>query len=209
MNARENTMITLTFLIVSTLLVGCRAQAQLPTGPVYFVDANSGKSVKPVLIVPYYSWFSGTSKWASHEPSTSKGKYGVSFANPFIYHSDGAPFKVAQPLSTIIIIPFFMSIVQRGILFNGVDVYAKGYKLGDVPFRFLNQPRPKTFKLKPMSEAESKEEFVRISDGLRNKNFEVLLTYPSIPDDEVLEFDFTRKELKMMEDFFAADTKTE
>lgn len=209
MDIRKNPIIMLTFLVVSMLLSGCRAQAQLPDGPVYFVDANNGKSVAPVLLVPRYSTFSGITTKMGHGPQ--KGKNGILLANPFIYCSDEAPFKVKQPLSTAITIPFFWtSIVHKSIIFNGVDVYAKGYKTGDVWFiKLLNEPRPATFTLESIDEAESKEQFARISDGLRKKSFEILLTYPSIQEDTILEFDFSKKELKMMEDFFAADTKTE
>ena len=206
MNIRKYFVITTTFVLASMVLCGSRLQAKLPVGPVYFVDANSGESVAPVLLVQHYSTFSSITTKMGH-PQT--GKNGILFANPFIYHSDGAPFKVEQPLSAVIIIPFFMSIIHRGILFNGVDVYAKGYKLKLVPFRFLIKPRPRTFTLEPLDEAESEEEFARISEGLCNRNFEVLLTYPSIREDTILEFDFSRKELKMMEDFFGTDTKTE
>lgn len=207
MNIRKNIVITLTFLVVSMVLGGCRAQAQLPAGPVYFVDAKTGKNAAPVLLIPNYGTFSGISTGAGHGPT--KGRNGLLFAHPFIYRSDGSPFKVKQPLSTAIGIPPYLGLVHKGISLNGIDVYSKGYKIEDISIHLLYQPRPKTFRLEPLGEAESKEEFARISDGLHNKNFEVLLNYPSIPVDYVLEFDFTKKELKMMEDFFAADTKTE
>ncbi len=240
MNIKINPVITLIFLFVSILLGGCCTQAKLPDGPVYFVDANSGESIVPVLIIPNYSTFSGITTKMGHGPQ--KGKNGILYANPFIYYSDGAPFKVKQPLSTAIIVPFiWMGIIHKGITFGGVDVYAKGYKIGDVPFRFLIKPRPQTFKLKsldqakfeedltqtskwlrsrnfetpesePLDEAdktESDDGFTRISEGLRNRNFEVLLTYHSIRKDTVLEFDFSKKELRMMEDFFRAGAKTE
>jgi hypothetical protein len=207
MNVKENLVLMLMFVLVSMILSGCRSQAQLPEGPVYFVDANSGKSVAPVLLISYCSTFSGVTTKMGHGPQ--KGKNGILFANPFIYYSDGSPFKVKPPSSTVIIVPFlWMGIVPKGVLFNGVDVYAKGYKVGDVPFRLLNKPRPQTFKLKPLDETESKKEFARISEGLRNRKFEILSTYPSIREDEILEFDFSRKELKMMETFFETGAKT-
>jgi len=208
MNIGKNLVITLTFLLVSMLLGGCHSRAKLPDGPVYFVDANSGSKIAPVLLVPYYSTFSGITTKMGHGPS--RGKSGTLLAYPFIYYSDGAPFKVKQPLSTAIVIPFlWMGIIHKSIGLEGVDVYAKGYKVWDVEFYLLNRPRPATFKLKPLGETESNEEFARISEGLRNRNFEVLLTYPSIGKDEVLEFDFNKKELKMMENFFGTGTKTE
>jgi hypothetical protein len=191
------------------VLCGCRVQQQLANGPVYFTDADSGRTVAPVLIIPHYSVYSGMSKRRTPPASSSKGKSWRKFANPFIYHSDGAPFKVEQPLSTTIIIPPFVSILHRVILFNGVDVYAKGYEVKYVAFRFLIKPRPQTFKLKPLGENESEERFARISDGLRNKNWEWLQTYSWIPAGTVIKFYFTKKEFTMMQDFFAADAKKE
>ena len=196
--------------LASMVLCGCVSPPKLPNGPVYFVDANNGKKIERVLIIPEYGTFSGISTKGGHDPTTSKGKSGILLANPFIYYSDGSPFKVKQPLSTEIVIPrLMMGIVHKGIGLERVDVYAKGYKVGDVPFHLLNKPRPATFRLKPLDKMESRKEFARISEGLRNTNFEVLVTYPPIREDEILEFDLSKKELKMVQDFFAADEKSE
>ncbi|MHC4160106.1 MAG: hypothetical protein ACYSSO_13630, partial [Planctomycetota bacterium] len=134
---------------------------------------------------------------------------GLLFAHPFIYRSDGSPFKIKQPLSTAIVIPPYLGLVHKGISLNGIDVYSKEYKIEDIPIHLLYQSRPKTFRLEPLRKKESEEQFARISDGLCNKNFEVLLNCPSIPVGYVLEFDFTKKELKMMKDFFAVPPETE
>lgn len=196
--------------LASTLFGGCVSPPKLPDGPVYFVDADSGKSVAPVLVMPNYTTFSGITTKMGHGPQ--RGKNGLLLANPFIYCSDGKPFKVEHPPSTAIILPFSRTaIVHKSILLSDVDVYAKGYKIGNIRFiKLLNEPRPATFTLQPRYEKEPQGQFARISDGLRNKDFEVLLSYPWIPDDdEVIEFDFTKKELKMMQDFFATDEESE
>ncbi len=200
MSTGKGIFLALVILFLLLVLRGCRGRV-LPDRVVYFTDADSNRIIPSVLVIPRYYTFWGI---AVIEGDGLK-KEGILLANPFVYSSDGSPLVVKLSRSPGLFIGVY---IGKSIHATGVIAIAKGYKPafidGDsIWFGRINS------RLKPLDEKEAKEQLNQISNGLRNKEFEVLL--PSkiqIPDGYTFKVDFSKKELKMIEAFFGIDTKT-
>lgn len=200
MNIRKGIFLTLVILFLLLVLRGCRGRV-LPDRVVYFTDADSKKIIPSVLVIPRYATF-----WGIRDiEGGGWSKNTILLANPFVYPSDGSPLVVKQPRSPGLFIGVY---IGKGMDATGVIAIAKGYKPSFIDGDSLYSGRINSF-LKPLDEKEAKEQLNRISNGLRNKEFKVLLTeYPGIPNGYTFKHSFSKKQLKMIEAFFGIDTKT-
>jgi len=136
----------------------------------------------------------------------------VLLSNPFIYHSDGSRIAIKQPRSRPAL--FICCFAGKGINTSGLICIAKGYKPIFINGDHLYSGNINS-RLMPLNEKESKEQLDHISNGLREKNFEVLLdekyemflkkydsqAYKSC----AFKHNFSKKNIKMINDFFGID----
>jgi len=151
------------------LSVGCqRVQGPahpVPADPIFFKDANSGKVVARLLVIPRYSSGLGVATGFGHGPGWMAHRYYVAY--PFIY-TPGESFKPYQPESSGVASERLGWFAGKSVTLDGIVVVAPGYKAQWVwslwERNFLDQ-----FLLVPLPQPQARTELREIEALLQKR----------------------------------------
>jgi hypothetical protein len=151
------------------LTVACQrvqgpAQLPVPADPIIFKDANSGKVVVRLLVIPRYSSGLGVATGFGHGPEWMVHRYYV--ANPFIY-TPGESFKPYQPESSGVGSQSLGWFAGKSVSLDGIVVVAAGYK-AKWTWSLWERNFPDQFQMVPLPQPQARTELREI-EALLNK----------------------------------------
>jgi hypothetical protein len=192
-------LLVLILLVLFLLVLRGYSDRIIPDRKVYFIDSNSNEIIPSVLIIPMYA----TAWCIRNVEGEGPGKAVILLDNPFVYSSNGLPLSIKQPRSHGIFVGVF---IGKAISLDGVIAIAKGYEsaviYGDVLYR---GPDGFNWILKPLKEKEAKEQLGQISNIIGKNEFKELIP-ASAQEPDPFKDHFSKKDIKMMKDFFGITT---
>lgn len=134
------------------------AQLPVPADPIFFKDANTGKVVVRLLVIPRYSSSLGVATGFGHGAEWMVHRYYV--AHPFIYTS-GESFRPYQPESSGVGSQSFGWFAGKSATLDGIVVVAPGYKAKWV-WNLWERNFPDQFQMVALPELEARTELREI-----------------------------------------------